>query len=303
MSPIENGASRDRARRAAVFVLWIAAAAASAFVPAVGSGLLLVLLSALTPLLPVAAPGRAPLRSRDLWHRVAGVAWVAGALASIVLLGRALGKSEGIEAIATGMALAFIPGVSALALASLTVAGAARLMPPADAAGPQAGLPARDIWLRRSLLLALFAWFAWAPRPAAGEMLIQPSDWLLHGPALLVVAGAALAFALVAGRAGKRLAPVVLAAAGTVAALAGLVQALLGMAHVRIAQVTAGIESVTSACFTTLVALALLTVEPRDDADTRPAAHVAYAVFPLVSLLLLAVTFLMVVTPMTKPAL
>lgn len=303
MSPIENGSSRDGVRRATVFALWIAAAAALTFVPAVGAGLLLVLLGALTPLLPSVQAGHPDLRSRDLWHRVAAVAWAVGALAGIVLFGRALAEADRIEAIATGMALAFVPGVGALALASLIVAGAARLRPGAVGAGPPAGLAARaSSRLRRGLLLALVAWFTWVVRPGAHGLPFQPRDWLLHGPALLLAAGAALAFALVAGRAAKRLAPVALASAGTFAALVGLAQALFGMARVSIAHVTAGLESVTTACFATLVGLALAAVDTGgEEGGARTASYVAYAVFPLVSLLLLAVTFLMAITPMTKP--
>jgi hypothetical protein len=302
VSPIENGAKHDAARRAAWPALWLAAAAALAFVPAVGAGLLLVPLGALTPLLPAVPAGRPILRSRDLWYRVAAVAWAVGVLAGIVLFGRALAESEDIEAIATGMVLAFVPGVGALGLASLLVAGTAQLTPPADSGGPQAELPARDRWLRRGLLLALVAWFTWVVRPGARGLPFEPRDWLLHGPALLIVAGAALAFALVAGRAATRLVPVALATAGTFAGLLGLAQALLGMARLSIAQVTAGLESVTTACFATLVGLALAAVDTGgEEGGARTASYVAYAVFPLVSLLLLAVTFLMTITPMTKP--
>jgi hypothetical protein len=202
------------------------------------------------------------------------------------------------------MALAFVPGVIALVLASLIVAAAARRTPLSDAPVPDTAPAARDTWLRRGLLLALVVWFTWAPRPEARELPFQPRDWLLHGPALLVATGAALAFALLAGPASKRLVPALLAAAGTVAALVGLVQALLGMAQVSVAQVTAGLASVTTACYVALVALALLAparAAREEAAGDRAMAYVAYLVFPLVSLLLLAITVVMVLTPMTKP--
>jgi lysylphosphatidylglycerol synthetase-like protein (DUF2156 family) len=308
MAPIGHPPQRHAALRALLLALWTVAAIASPFAPTTAGGVLLVVLSTLAlAFLPVAGPGRPTLESRGLWSSAAGAAWVTGALASVVLFVRAFGESDReIEAIATGMALAFVPGVAGLALAGLTAAAAFRSELPARDSSPGVAFPAWGGQLGRSLFLALVVWFAWAPRLRWHELPFEPWDWLLRGPALLVLAGATLAFALLTGRAWRRLAPTALAAAGALAALAGLVQALLGMARVSIAQVTAGLQSVTTACFVTLLALALLVVppsEPRDDrADgARTATSVAYALFPLVSLLLLAITMVMVMTPMKRP--
>jgi len=309
MSPTGKPSNGRGAQRGALLALSTLAAIASPYATAVTGGLLVVLLGvALLALVPAAAPGRGSLGARRLWEAATRAAWVSGALAAVLLFVRALGDSErGIEAIATGMALAFVPGVAGLALASLAAAVAFRRMGPAAAApAPAVAPPSWDLRLGRALFLALVVWFAWVPQSGGGDLPFAPRDWLLHGPTLLLVAGATLALVLLFGRAWKDLAPVALALAGTLAALVGLLQALLGMARVSIALVTAGMQSVATACFVTLVAMALLAAAPAaasgDRTDgARTANSVAYALFPLVSLLLLAIAMVMVMTPMKKP--
>jgi len=297
-----SGAPAARGRQALLLVLWTAAAIGSAFTPALTCGLLFVPLAVLAlAVLPFPDRVGAVVGARDTWESVARLSWTAGAIAAIVLFVRALGLPEGgIEAIATGMALAFIPAVVGLALAGLSVAVAFRFSSPPDPPTPGSGA----VWLARALFLVLVTCAALLPRLGHGELPHEPWDWLLHGPALLTLAGATLLLLLLFGRAWKRLSPVALAVGGTLAALVGLVQALLGMAHGSIAQVTAGTQSITTACFAALVALSLLSVSPERTESRdgiRTANHVAYALFPLVTLLLLAVELVMVMTPMKAP--
>lgn len=306
--PATEGPFRGQtALRGAGLALWVVAAAACPFAPPVAAGLLLLVLAVLVLSLSTGAGlGAGRRRSRPFWARVAGLAVIAGALGSVLAFVRALGSSEGgIEAIATGMALSLVPGVTGFVLAGLTVAFASRL-DPVPAFGPAGrGFQA---WLGRLLFLGLVAWAAWAPGLRAPEPHFVPRHWLLHGPALLVLAGAAAGFAALSGRAWRRLSAMAIALAGTLAALVGLVQALLGMAHVSIAEVTAGLQSVITACFASLVGLALVSgsgvpTEPGDRTDVVSSANtVATALFALVALLLLGVAFALVVTPMTKPA-
>jgi len=298
----------SRVARALLLCLWAAAATASPFVPALASGLAFVLLAVLVlAFLPAAGSGGDGIGTRGVWQSASRVAWAAGALIAIILCVQALALSDGIEAIATGMALAFVPGVAGLALAGVALAIAVRRPTRLEPAAGKSTSDASSVWLERLLFLLLVGWTAQAPRLGRRELPFEPRDWMLHEPSLLVVAGTALILMLLFGRAWRPLAPVALALGGTVAALAGLVQALLGMARASIALVTAGLESVTTACIVTLVVLALLSVPTlgpsRDDAQLEPGtpANVAYALFPLVSLLLLAVAVVMVLTPMQKP--
>ncbi len=297
-----------RGREALLLVLWTAAATGSPFAPALASGLLLVLLGVLLlALLPSAGAVRVTLGARSAWENVSRLSWTTGVVAAFVLVVRALGLSGGgIEAIATGMALAFVPALAGLALAGLSIAVAFRLPSPSDPPPPGAAPAAWPAWLGRLLFLWLVACAALLPRLGHDKVPFEPREWLLHGPALLSLAGATLALLLLFGRAWRRLAPVALALAGALAGLVGLVQALLGMAHVSIAQVTAGTQSITTACFVSLVALALLSVSPSETDGARgngarTAVNVAHALFPLVCLLLLAVQVIIIITPMTVP--
>jgi hypothetical protein len=297
-----------RVREALLLVLWTAAATGSPFAPALASGLLLVLLGVLVLALPPSAGAvRATFGARSAWENVSRLSWTSGAVAAIVLFVRALGLSAGgIEELATGMALAFVPAVVGLVLASLALAVAFRLPPPSDQPTPVAPRGTWATWLGRLLFLWLVACAALLPRLEREEVPFEPWQWLLHGPALLLLAGATLGLLLLFGRTWRRLAPVALALAGTLAALVGLVQALLGMAHVSITQVTAGTQSITTACFVALLALALVSISPRETEShggdgARTAANAALALFPLVCLLLLAVQVVIVMTPMKVP--
>lgn len=79
------------------------------------------------------------------------------------------------------------------------------------------------------------------------------------------------------------------------------------MARASIAAVSAGLQSVSTACLAALIALALLSTGPAETPGDRPgaasvASAAATALFPVVALLLTAVAFVLVLTPMTKHA-
>jgi hypothetical protein len=306
MSPKEAPARGHGVTRAVLLALWIVAATGSPLAPDLLGGLLFVPLGVLVlAFQPPAGTIRSTLGSRARWETASRASWTTGAIAAIVLFVRAIGLSDGeIERIATGMALAFVPGIAGLALAGLAMALAFRLAPVHASPGttPRPWVE----WLGRLLFLWLVACAALLPWLGEREWQFAPWNLLLSRPALLILAGATLALVLLFGRAWRRLAPVALALSGTLGALVGLAQALLGMARVSIAQVTAGMESITTSCFVALVALALLSSPPRetrDDGSTgaRTATNVAYALLPLACLLLHAIVFVMVITPMRKP--
>jgi len=131
---------------------------------------------------------------------------------------------------------------------------------------------------------------------------------MLHWPAVLVLLGVVAALSLLGGASlRERAASTAVAGAGTLTSLSGLVQALVGVARADLAAVVAGMSFLVTACFITLLALALVTY-PRDDrriGDVHGGslgARVSWVLFPLLTFVLLAITFLMILTPMTRKA-
>ena len=151
-------------------------------------------------------------------------------------------------------------------------------------------------WLVLALLVARVVLVA-GDRPG-----FRASEWLLHVPALLTVAAGAIAFSLYRGEI-RDAASVTLAlgGAGGAAALLGLLRALAGFASSRIEAVAGGLVFAFSACVATLLGLAVLGL-PREDralgqAPGSPARLVWYG-FPLLTILIVAIAWLMVATPM-----
>jgi hypothetical protein len=240
-------------------------------------------------------------------RRLALDAWAAGVLASHLFLVGALGRPDpGLEATAREMALAFLP-----ALLGLAVAAAAGMRALARTGGDAA--PGRDGGEVRAVApvggAAAFALLVVAGFLAAtnggGEGRLAPAVILLHPPALLAFAGAALLLLRLAGRGRARnaLAPA-FALAGLLAGLGGLVQALAGFAAHDLGRVTAGLAFLLTSGFAALLGLLVAgrVASVDDRAGTSAVADVlARALLPLVAIVFLAFAFVAVLTPTTAP--
>ena len=275
-------------------------------------GLLFVLLGACALVLTtVAAHGWdvAAFRAMPSWEAAARAAWTTGALGTVVFFESTLvGPSEGLAATATGLALSFVPSLAGLVLAAGLLARMMRVTPGDRSATLRKRLPgsAWDLWIGRALFAALVTWPILQARVTAAGPGIADSVWMLHWPAVLVLLGVVVALGLLGGAPlRERAASAALAGAGTLTALSGLVQALLGVARADIAAVSAGMSFLVTAVFTTLLGLALVTY-PRDDRRAAEpnrapfAARIAWVLFPLLTIGLMAVMFLMTLTPMTR---
>jgi uncharacterized integral membrane protein len=204
--------------------------------------------------------------------------------------------------------VSFVPSLCGCILAAGLLASMVRAAPghqQALAPDSRAAL-AWDAWLGRTLFVILVAWPLLQARLSVEGPRLVDSIGLLHWPAVLVLVGAVAALRLIGGSSlRERAASAALAGAGTLTALFGLVQALLGIARAEIAAVVAGIGFMITACFATLLALALFTF-PQDDrhVDGAPraplTARLAWVLFPLLTVGLMAVTFLIILTPMTR---
>ncbi len=300
--------------RVATLVLWalvFAAWTATGREPYLHSLLFVALGTSALLLTTVAAGGWrvAVFRTMAGWEAAARAAWTTGTLGTVVFFECGLlGPSEGLAATASRLAQSFVPPLFGGVLAGGFLALMVRAQP-----GDQA-LPSRDtdsgsawdLWLGRILFVVLLAWpFVQARLRAVGPRLAD-SVWLLHWPAVLVLIGTVAVISLLGGASlRERAASAALAGAGTLTSLLGLAQAMLGMARADIGAVSAGLSFVATSCLATLLALALITY-PHDDRSvlkargTPLAARTAWVLFPLLTIGLMAITFIVILTPMTR---
>ena len=132
---------------------------------------------------------------------------------------------------------------------------------------------------------------------------------MLHGPAILVVFGGAIALALFMGAgAGARALTLGFAMTGLIALLTGLIQALLGFVHTSIQDIAAAVAFIISAALFALLGLVVVAapLEDREVMEGRrespgPLSRMFWIVFPLLTFIFLLLTFIMVITPMKKP--
>lgn len=238
-------------------------------------------------------------------RRLAFDAWAAGVLASHLFFVGALGfPDRGLAATAREMTLAFLPALLGLGVAA--AAGMRAFAPSGRDAAPDAGE------VRAAAPLASAAAFAvlvaaglLAATHTGGEARLAPVAVLLHPPALLAFAGAALLLLSLAGRGATRsaLEPAI-ALAALLAGLAGLFQALSGFAARDLGRVTSGLAFLLTSGFAGLVGLLLASRAPGAGGrrgGESVAGGVARALLPLAALLFLAFAFVAVLTPMKAP--
>ncbi len=293
---------------AAVFTLW----AGTRQVPYL-TALLFVLLGASALLMTTCAGvgwNATTLRTAFFREAAARAAWTTGAVGTIVFFESVLfGPSEGLAVGAARLALSFVPAICGCALATGLLAWALRAVPDVRTAR-RGRLPgsAWDLWLGRTLFAVLVGWPLVQARWSAAVPRLVDSVWMLHWPAVLVLLGTFVGIGLIGGaRAREDAASVALAGAGTVTALTGLFQALLGVARADIVMVSGGISFLVTACFTTLLGLALVTF-PGDDrrehldvpSGIPVATRIAWVLFPLATVGLMAISYILILTPMTR---
>jgi hypothetical protein len=195
-----------------------------------------------------------------------------------------------------------------LTLIGLGLLAAAEPVLAAQETGPEAMIArARAAVLNPDPVLALTVIFIVEGQPQAGPL--PMGKLLLHGPAVLVVLGGAIALALFIGAgAGARALTLGFAVTGLIALLTGLIQALFGFVHTSIAEISAAVAFIVSASTLTLFGLVAVAapLEDREVMEGRregpgPLSRFFWVLLPLLTFVFLVLTFVMVVTPMTKP--
>jgi flagellar motor component MotA len=257
------------------------------------------------------------------WETAVRNFWMMGVLGSVIGFVIALGNSEGgIFGIATRMTASYLSTVYGLILAvicsvpTLRISGILHSQPeevtpdvyekPKDARIPFLKF---ETLIGYALFIFVLGWMTFVPMSGqAFEGPLKPQDLFLYWPSLLLVLGGTLAIALFVGTsAAGRSFTLGFALTGFLATLIGLIQAMYGFSSRGIQEIAAAITFILSACFISLLGMMLVGnpledrfVKTRKGQKPLTLSRMAWLVFPLMSLILLLLTFIMVVTPIQK---
>lgn len=261
-------------------------------------------------------------RAAYFWEAAARNAWLLGVLGSAlnftIVLG---GGSGGLADVSGRMIQSFIVTFYGLVLSviclvpSIKIAGMAgqaaspETPPAASASGAGPFKPFLGERIAGTVLFAavlgLTVFFLVECNPQTGPLPIVKV--LLHGPAILIVFGGAIALTLFMGAGGRAL-TLGFAMTGLAGLLMGFIQSLFGFAHTNLPEVAAALAFIISVSSFTLIGLLAVAapVEDREVMEGRregPGAlsRMFWAVFPLLAFIFLLLTFIAVITPMKQP--
>lgn len=259
---------------------------------------------------------------RILWESASRNFWMAGVLATLISFVIALTSSEGgIEGIATRMASALIPTVYGAILSMICFVPALKLRESRtfrreeEFAGGDERTQKRitppltfENIIGYVLIIAMIAGTLIKAEHASDSWISYAWEWVIYWPSLLVVLGGTIVLVLFIGNSAKgRTFTLGFAVTGFIGSLMGIIQSLLGFSSKNIQDVAAAIVFILSSCFFAMLGMMLVgaPLEDRSIKDLKAAEHstlsrVAWYVFPLATLILLVVTFVMVVTPIKK---
>lgn len=274
-----------------------------------------------------AGTGESLRKSAHFWEAAARNAWILGALGSALNFTIALGsESGGIAEISNRMIQSLIVILYGLVLAVVCLVPAMKLADRGRAARLQAnGLTEREAgrsarltfgtvtpdriigYVLFAAVLVLTVLFLVEGRTQVGPL--PMSKLILHGPAILVVLGGAIAMALFTGAgSGARALTLGFAVTGLIALLTGLIQALFGFVHTNLAEISSAVAFIISASSFSLFGLVAVAapLEDREVMEGRragagPFSRMLWVLLPLLTFVFLVLTFIMVVTPITKP--
>lgn len=257
-------------------------------------------------------------RSAYFWEAAVRNAWVLGVLGSALNFTMVLGggDSGGIQDVSNRMIQSLVVTLYGLVLSVICLLPAIKLSAAAKGgldAPPSGSDPARPGFFGRLTGYVLFAAVLGLPIVDLVERLPQDGPFstaaiILHGPALLVVIGGTLALALFMGAgAGAGALTLGFALTGLIGLLMGFIQALFGFVRPSIEEISVAIAFIL--CVSMFSLLGLVAVAgPLEDREVmegrrrgpRALSRGVWIVFPLLTFIFLILTFIMVVTPMTK---
>jgi hypothetical protein len=265
-----------------------------------------------------AGPRESLERSAYFWEAAVRNAWVLGVLGSALNFTMVLGggDSGGIQDVSNRMIQSLVVTLYGLVLAVICLLPAIKLAAAAKGGldvPPSGAGPVRPGLFGRLIGYVLFAAVLGLPIVDLVERLPQDGPFstaaiIFHGPALLVVIGGTVALALFMGAgAGARSLTLGFALTGLISLLMGFIQALSGFVRPSIEEISVAIAFILSASMFALLGLVAV-AGPLEDREvmegrrrgSRALSRTVWIVFPLLTFIFLILTFIMVVTPMTK---
>jgi flagellar motor component MotA len=261
-------------------------------------------------------------KSLILWESASRSFWMVGVLATLIAFVMTMADSTGgIGGIATRMAAALVPTVYGVILSVICLVPAMKLKESRVSRslegktelegklgeGAIAPLCIENI-IGYVLIAAIIVWSLIESALSSNDPILEAWEWIVYWPSLLVVLGGTIAIVLFVGNSPKgRTFTFGFAVTGLIGSLMGIIQVLLGFASRSIEDIAAAITFILSSCFFALLGLMIVgsPLEDRAIKTTSTAKHstlsrVVWYVFPLVTLILLVITFFLIITPMKK---
>ncbi len=256
------------------------------------------------------------------WEAAGRNGWMLGVAGSVLYFVLALSSSQGgIGGIASRMALSFVPAVYGMILAVICLVPAWKLSiglqdkrqeETKDIHSPQTDDSPSPLRLEHLvgyvLFIAVFTWTIIKPSLSYTHPKFKPWEWIANWPALLVVLGGTLIIVLFVNHASSGSTwTLSFALTGLLGSFMGFIMVLLGFAGRNIEDVANGLAFVLSSPFVSLLGM-LLVGAPLEDRRIKAKksdklsslSRMAWYIFPLMTLIFLALAFVLVITPMKK---
>jgi len=260
-------------------------------------------------------------RAAHFWEAAARNAWILGVLGSALNVTIVLGgESSGIGDVTGRMIQAFIVSFYGLVLSVICLVPALKIMSQIEGTGfpetpaaakIQAAASTRPLIYERVIgyvffaaVLGLTVYFLLKGRPQSG--VLPMAKIMLHGPAILVIVGGTIAFALFVNG-GARGLTLGFAMTGLIGLLMGFIQALFGFVHRSVQDIASAVAFIISSGLFALLGM-LAVGAPLEDREVmegrrkRPDSfsRMFWIVFPILVFIFLVLTFIMVITPMKQ---
>ena len=256
-------------------------------------------------------------KSTIFWESATRNYWMVGALATLVAFVVAMTSEGGIQGITERMATSLIPTVYGAILSVVCLVPALKLRsqraldlrvePTEENEEISASILTHIVGY--TLFITMIVGVLINADMNATEPIFSAWGWVMYWPSLLIVLGGTIAIATFVGTAaGGQTFTFGFAVTGFIGSLMGCIQVLLGFSARSIEEIAVAMTFVLSSCFFALLGMMLVgaPLEDRTLKSSTSARHstmsrVAWYVFPLVTLILIVVTFVLVITPMTVP--
>jgi len=256
------------------------------------------------------------------WESASRNGWMLGVAGSVIHFVLALSSSQaGIAGTVSHLAISFVPAVYGMILAVICLVPTWKLTLELQdkqreetedihdtRADDSSSLFRFEHLIGYILFIAVVSWTIIKPSLSNTYPFFKPWEWVAYWPALLVVLGGTLIIVLFVNHSPSgRTWTLSFALTGLMGSLMGFIQVLLGFAARSIGDISNAVAFVLSSCFVSLLGM-LLVGAPLEDRRIKVSGsdhhssltRSAWYVFPLLTLIFLALAFVLVITPMKQ---